>query len=559
MNNQPIVISERIDDVVLLLHVMMQIGLPELLNRHLPRHWHQQGLDWGWVAVIWLSYILSEGDHRKVMVREWVNQRRNMLEQVCGIEIRDTDFTDDRLAIVLKRLSDDETWSKIETELTRNTIRIYHLPNSPVRMDATTMSGYHLVSEEGLFQWGHSKDDPTLAQIKVMMASLDPLGMPAATHVVSGESADDGLYIPIFDQVRETLGTSGLLWVGDCKMSASETRAHIHLQKHYYLTPLARVGQVPKQLLKWLEQTQQENWSLIQVKQTDEKGPTQVIASGYELEHSCEIRLSKQVVDWTERVLLLHSQVYEKQQQRGLEQRLQRATDKLIALTPPVGRGKRQIREESRLHQKAQAILKQHRLEGLLRYSYQYHPPTQTRKGRYQITAVERDDSAIESVSRTFGWRVYVTNAPTSGLSFEDAVLTYRDEWIAERGFHRFKGKSLSITPFFVQRSDQVKGLVHLLSLGLRLLTLIEFVVRRQLEQSGESLVGLHPENPKKASKRPTTERLLKAFDNITLTVLEIQGQQYGHVTPLNSLQQKILALLGLSSEIYSGLAESPG
>ncbi len=144
MNNQPIVISERIDDVVLLLNVMMQIGLPELLNRYLPRHWHQKGLDWGWVAAIWLSYILSSGDHRKVMVREWVNQRRNMLEKVCGIEIRDTDFTDDRLAIVLKRLSDDETWCEIETELTRNTIRIYHLPSSPIRMDATTMSGYHL-------------------------------------------------------------------------------------------------------------------------------------------------------------------------------------------------------------------------------------------------------------------------------------------------------------------------------------------------------------------------------------------------------------------------------
>ncbi len=43
MNNKPIVISERIDDVVLLLNVMMQIGLPELLNRHLPRHWHQKG------------------------------------------------------------------------------------------------------------------------------------------------------------------------------------------------------------------------------------------------------------------------------------------------------------------------------------------------------------------------------------------------------------------------------------------------------------------------------------------------------------------------------------
>lgn len=559
MNKEPRVISERIDDVVLLLRVMMQIGLPELLNRHLPRHWHQKGLDWGWVAVIWLSYVLSEGDHRKVMVREWVKERRHMLEQVCGLEIRDTDFTDDRLAIVLKRLSDESTWWAIETELTGNTIRIYHLPSETVRMDATTMSGYHLVSEEGLFQWGHSKDDPTLAQIKVMMASLDPLGMPAATHVVSGESADDGLYIPIFDQVRETLSTNQLLWVGDCKMSAQSVRAHIHLNEHYYLTPLSRVGQVPQQLIEWLELSQKENWPLLQVEQTDEKGQTQVIATGYELERLQETRLENLVLEWTERVLLLHSSVYEKQQQRGLEQRLQTATEKLIALTPPVGRGKRQVRSEALLHQKARTILKQHRVEGLLDYSFEYHPPTPTRKSRYQITAVERNHEAIEEVSQTFGWRVYVTNAPGERLSFEDAVLTYRDEWIAERGFSRFKGKPLSITPFFVQRDDQVKGLVHLLSLGLRLLTLIEFIVRRQLERSGESLVGLHPENPKKASQRPTTERLLKAFDNITLTVLEVRGQQYGHVTPLNPLQQKILALLGLSSEIYSGLAESPG
>ena len=89
------ILTERIDDIVLLLHVMMQMELPQLLNEHLPRHWKQQGLDWGWVIVIWLAYIVSEGDHRKVVVREWVEQRRQMIEQVCGIEISATDFSDD--------------------------------------------------------------------------------------------------------------------------------------------------------------------------------------------------------------------------------------------------------------------------------------------------------------------------------------------------------------------------------------------------------------------------------------------------------------------------------
>lgn len=169
---------------------------------------------------------------------------------------------------------------------------------------------------------------------------------------------------------------------------------------------------------------------------------------------------------------------------------------------------------------------------------------------------MEPDTATIEQLKLTFGWRVYATNASTQQLSFQQAVLTYRDEWIIERGFHRFKGKPLSLTPLFVQRDDQVTGLVHLLSLGLRILTLIEFVVRRQLKVEGESMVGLHPEHPQKATTRPTTERLLKAFDNVTLTILEVRGQRYGHVSPLNPLQEKILRLLGLSSEIYLGLVD---
>jgi len=235
MDPQLTVTTERIDDIVLLLHVMMQVELPQLLNEHLPRHWKQKGLDWGWVIVIWLAYILSSGDDRKVVMREWVNRHRQTLEQVCGLEIRETDFSDDRLSIVLKHLSEGTIWTLIEQSLNHRTLRIYNLPVETIRMDATTVSGEHLVSESGLFQFGHSKDDPSLTQVKVMMAELDPLGMPLATQIVSGEQADDGLYIPTFDQARVNL-SAGRLWVGDCKMGALATRAHIHHHHHYYTT-----------------------------------------------------------------------------------------------------------------------------------------------------------------------------------------------------------------------------------------------------------------------------------------------------------------------------------
>lgn len=317
------------------------------------------------------------------------------------------------------------------------------------------------------------------------------------------------------------------------------------------------MGNVPELTEQWITEAHSSNAPVLEVTVSDPDGQQRVIATGHERTHLERVTHADGTkIEWRERLLLIHSPVYKQQQQRGLEQRLQTATAKLNVLTPPTGRGKRQIRALELLQQKARAILKFHRVESLLAYTYEYHPATKSVKERYQITTVKPNTAAIEQLKLTFGWRVYATNAPTEQLSFQDAVLTYRDEWIVERGFHRFKGTSLSLTPLFVQRDDQVKGLVHLLSLGLRILTLIEFVVRRQLKVDGESIVGLHPENPKKATTRPTTERLLKVFDNVTLTILEVHGQQYGHVSPLSPLQKQILRLLGLSPEIYFGLVE---
>ena len=71
-------------------------------------------------------------------------------------------------------------------------------------------------------QFGPSKDHrPDLPQVKVMQAVLDPLGMPLATDVVSGERADDPLYVPCIERVQHSLGRSGLLFVGDCKDGGS--------------------------------------------------------------------------------------------------------------------------------------------------------------------------------------------------------------------------------------------------------------------------------------------------------------------------------------------------
>ena len=242
MNEIPNIITERVDDIPLLLHQMQQMELPTLIDTHFPAHGNWYGLSLGWVSTIWLCSILSRGDHRLVHVEPWVANRLFTLQTVTGQNVERLDFTDDRLDIVLRRLSDDARWAQFESRLNQHTVRVYDLSTERIHVDSTTASTYAGVSEGGLFQFGHSKDyRPDLPQVKVMQAVLDPLGMPLATDVVSGECADDPLYVPCIARVQQSLGRCGLLFVGDCKMAAHATRAFIALAGDYYLCPLPQV------------------------------------------------------------------------------------------------------------------------------------------------------------------------------------------------------------------------------------------------------------------------------------------------------------------------------
>src|ERR1700730_15472330 len=72
-----------------------------------------------------------------------------------------------------------------------------------------------------------------------MLSVLDLLGLPVATQIVSGQRADDRLYLPAIAQVSQSLNAHVLLYVGDCKMAALETRAYVQAQQDSYLCPLA--------------------------------------------------------------------------------------------------------------------------------------------------------------------------------------------------------------------------------------------------------------------------------------------------------------------------------
>ena len=570
-----VIITERVDDVALLIGQMVKMGLPEVLDRHIPRHWTQRGLSWGWTAVIWLASIVTEGDHRKVSVETYLKGMRHTLSHLTAQAIESLDFSDDRLSHLLKHLSKPAYWHKIERDLNDRSIEIYDLSQEVIRCDATTVSGNHEVTEEGLVQFGHSKDDPARPQIKVMMGSLDPLGMPLATDVLSGERADDGLYLPIMERLRTGLKTPGLLFVGDCKMSALEIRAYLARHQDFYLSPLPLTGAPAEAMDAWITEgvRQGERGALERIVRTNDRGHKVLAAEGYEFERTCEAPdEAGDAAAWHERVLVVRSPMHADQQAVGLEKRLCHAETKLAALTPPRGRGKRQITDEATLLAAIDLVLTEHRVDGLLRVTWekQVEQTTQyvgrgrgsvhrdkrvSQKTRYHITHIARQADTIAALRQRFGWKAFVTNAAPQRLSLQEAVLCYRHEYRVERIFNRLKSR-VHIAPLFVKLNDQIEGLTYLLTLGVRVLTVMEFVLRRSLQTEQTKVPGLHPENKTKMTDKPTAERILQAFADVSLTIIKhAAGEEIlRRLTSLSGLQEDILQRLGLGASLYGQL-----
>jgi hypothetical protein len=137
-------------------------------------------------------------------------------------------------------------------------------------------------------------------------------------------------------------------------------------------------------------------------------------------------------------------------------------------------------------------------------------------------------------------------------MTLRQSVRYYRDEYIVERGFQRSKGGALPVLPWLVRIDERIKGLVFLLVMALRILTLIDVVASQELAKTDEKIAGLVPANPQMALARPTAEKLLAAFEG-PHPYVEQQGDTIvGYmVEKLSPLPEKILNLLQIPGEIY--------
>lgn len=557
---------ERVDEIPVVFQILVKMGIAERIDRFWPAHGNWKGLSYGQLAVLFVTYIIYSLNHRLSGMESWVAKRQHLLEQLTGWTLTPKDATDDRLGILMQVLgSDPEQQVAYQVDQGKDLIQAYELPTEVARYDTTSFNVYHVSDElkaDGILAFGHSKDRrPDLLQFKQGLGTLDPAGVPLLTMTLRGSAADDPEYFPAWQQMKETIGHSDFLFVGDCKMGSLETRLKIARENGFYLCPLPMTGHVPNQLERWvnnLPKTLEE----IQL-EGKKKDESRTVGQGFEVAKTMIGQDENGEFQWSERWLVIRSECHAKKQQAGFLKRLENA-EKAVQCSTAKGKESADewaIRLRNNIEEQGLSkflMVEVHeKIYQEKHYSKRGRPTAKT--PYYLETIVEmscrvdRQEAAIEAHQQLMGWRIYVTNTAKTRMTLTQSVRYYRDEYMVERGFHRFKRGSLPVLPLFLRIDERIKGLVFLLFIALQALTLIEFVVRRELAKTDENLAGLVPGNPKNVQTKPTVERLLAAFKELNLFIQRRGDTIVGHlVEKLSLLQEKILSLLKIPKEIYN-------
>ena len=147
--------------ILLLVGHGRRMDLPQVLNVCFHRHGNWQRLWIGGVTMIWLAHLLSEGDQRLNQMLAWMERRKQTLRACLGESVGPQEVRNERLAGVLRALTDDLHWGLLRRAILAAPVIQHHLQNQ----QSHELSAHVLRSSstiEGLKSWEATRHAPDL-------------------------------------------------------------------------------------------------------------------------------------------------------------------------------------------------------------------------------------------------------------------------------------------------------------------------------------------------------------------------------------------------------------
>ncbi len=467
-------------------------------------------------------------------------------------------INDDRIARSLDALVTPRA-RNLFFRIALNVIKRFELDTQRIHHDTTTVTfhgQYRGSFREPRIIHGINKDHrPDLKQLVFGLNVTADGAVPISHEVYSGNRTDDTIHPSNVDHLRAILGRDDFIYVADSKLCTRKNLAHVARYGGKFVTVLPRTRAEDKRFRKALREGDRVRWRKLLENENKrrKRDPPDIYYTTADGPKGTQEGY---------RLIWFRSSQKAELDAQARETALLKTESELFELNTRLNRGK--LRQRSVINKEIKKILL--RRDGLrffkvriasqvLLRTKRLRPgrpregdPVKEVRNRVFHLDVPRDKAALRSEARTDGVFPLITNLEPKQTSKKEVLLIYKYQPYVEKRHALFKTE-LEIAPVYIKKPSRAAGLVHATFLAMILDALIERTVRQVMKREGIESLPILPEG--RATKTPTTARILEMFSNVSWFEFERGDEMVTFPIQLSSLQKQLLRLLDMDPSSY--------
>jgi transposase len=530
-----------------------QCGIAKIIDDHVELDPRRKILTHGQAAVAMITAILFQV-MQLYRICKFASEKTVL--KVLLPQIEAEQYFDDRLADTLDGLF-GYGLGDLDMLITGNMIDVFNIENQRCHNDTTSVSMYgdadNNKTEQSIqITYGHSKKHrKDLKQFVWSMTVSSDHAFPLFQQAYSGNTADVTTYVEQWQRLIDLIGRRDFLYVADSKLICHQTMAHIHDNHGFFVAP-APMYESYKKVFEDALDNHDRQW-LIEYKQRFNRGFEVPMDFKYEDK------------DYRLRMIILFDHGLLARKQKTLQNRIDKTQKAFEQISTKLNRYK--LKNYDAIDKACSAILKKHHTKAFFNYRIINEPIT-TYKNKHrgrpskkvkpeQVAVVEDhfklelilDQNALDHALSRCGYYPLLTNQSQEQLSIEDAMLAHKKQYKSEHTFRRAKGP-YSIEPVYLHTPERIEAFLLLFKIALQMVVLIERTARKNIRERDYGLDNFMPNRVD--VRNPRSEYMLKEFEDIVKGEMPLpDGNTYGFVSELNTLQRDILSVLEVPLNYY--------
>lgn len=481
-------------------------------------------------------------------------------------------LNDDRLGRCLDLLF-EANQSELVLAVVRHVVKEFNLRLDELHNDSTTVSFFGAYRDAALegskrgrstlaVTYGHSKARrPDLKQLLYVLTVTEDGGVPIYFTSKSGNVTDDKTHQETWELLCELVGRRDFLYVADCKLATIENMRYIDRKGGRFISVLPASRKEDKEFRNRLlsEEPDALAWEWLYDVRDDEEDEES------EIKDRLSVWPRETVTSDGYRLWWFHSTRKAELDRSTRMKQIERAVAALNELRSRLTGPRTRFRQRDQVQQAVAKILddetnmRRWLKVGIQEWNTEKYrqtkagrPSKDTQYIKQEVMSFdlcwEIDAEALAEQQAVDGVFPLITNV--SEFTAQETLQAYKRQPVIEKRFSQMK-TDFSVAPVYLKSVSRIQALLCVYFFALLVQALLERELRAALQASDEKSLPLYPEA--RPCRRPTARRVLDIFEPIQRHTLTNGREESTFVTELSFSQERILELLGISSEDYAG------